>query len=57
MIVNQPYDRMAHMRFQVSMLNLAASLEPAAPIGSKDASADAMVAAERLQELVARHEQ
>ena len=56
MTANQPYDAMSLMRFQLSMLSLAASLDLPAPIGTKEASAVALVEAERLTAWVARRE-
>jgi len=52
MLVNQPYDPMSLMRFQVSILSLGAALEQSAPIGSHEISSDALAEAERLKNLI-----
>jgi len=46
---NQPYDQITLMRFHLSMLSLAATLDVAAPVGSKEVSTEALVEAVRLK--------
>jgi hypothetical protein len=53
---NQPYDQMTLMRFQLSMLSLAATLDIAAPVGSNEESTEALVEAVRLRARVDRSE-
>ena len=56
MLANQQYTATSLMQFQVSLLCLGAALEQAAPVGSKNISAGALLEAERLKELVEAHD-
>ena len=52
MPVNQEYTPASLMRFQVSLLCLGVALEKATPAGLNEISADALVEAERLSNLI-----
>jgi hypothetical protein len=54
MTTNQPYDSMSLMRYQMSVLSLAAALDQQAPIGPKEESQSALFEAEQLKDLVDR---
>jgi len=49
---NELYNQVSLLRFQVSMLSLAAAIDLPAPIGSKMDSTTALVEAERLKHWV-----
>jgi len=51
---NQSYDSMSLIRYQTSLLSLAAALEEQVAIGRKDESLGALFEAERLKDLVDR---
>ena len=53
---NQPYNPVSLMGFQMSVLRLGAALEQAAPIGSPELAAGALVEAERLRDLIESYE-
>jgi hypothetical protein len=54
MTLNSPYDSMSLMRYQMSILSLAAALDQQAPVGPKDITQGALFEAEQLKDLVDR---
>ncbi len=53
---DQQYNDVSLMGFQMSVLRLGAALEQAAPVGSPELAAGALVEAERLKDLIESHE-
>jgi len=53
---DQQYDPVSLMGFQMSVLHLGAALEQAAPVGSPELAAGALVEADRLRDLIEAHE-
>jgi hypothetical protein len=52
MLANHPYDPASLIRFQASVLSLAAALSQSAGMGSHEVSAEALVEVERLTNVI-----
>jgi hypothetical protein len=54
MTANESYDSMSLMRYQTSVLSLAAALDQQTPVGPNEESLNALFEAEQLKDLVDR---
>lgn len=57
MTSNHPYDPISQIRYQMSVLSLAAALDQKSPDGTSEFSQGALLEAEQLKELMDRQTQ